>query len=100
MENTCTSGSDRTTRPIATMNRTDGSITMNFQEIHLTLVEAWRPIFAWWDGGEEPRYSDFEEHFGRFIPDELVDAKKITGVELRVNGNNSRMRCTTRLHTT
>ena len=32
--------------PIATMKRTDGSITMNFQEIHQTLVESWRPIFA------------------------------------------------------
>ena len=46
--------------PIATMKRTDGSTTMNFQEVHHTLVEAWRPIFARWDGREEPRYSDFE----------------------------------------
>ena len=69
--------------PIATMKRTDGSIKMNFQEIHETLVEAWRPIFARWDGGEEPRCSDFEERFGRFIPKELTDAKRITGVELR-----------------
>ena len=30
-----------------------------------------------------PRYSDFEERFGRFIPNELMDAKRITGVELR-----------------
>ena len=54
--------------PIATMKRTDGSITMNFPEIHQTLVEAWRPIFARWD---------------RFLPNELMDAKRITGVELR-----------------
>ena len=47
--------------PIATMERTDRSITMNFQETHQRLVESWRPIFARWDGGEEPRYSDFEE---------------------------------------
>ena len=60
--------------PIATM-RTDGSITMNFQEIHQTLVEAWRPTFARWDGKEE--------RVGRFIPNELMDAKRITGVELR-----------------
>ena len=53
---------------------------MNFQEIHQTVVEAWRPIFA---RGEEPRYSDFEERFGRFIPNEPMDAKRITGVELR-----------------
>ena len=69
--------------PIATMKRTDGSTTMNFQEIHQALVEARRPIFARWDGGEEPRYSDFEERFGRFIPNELMDAKRIIGVELR-----------------
>ena len=61
--------------PIATMKRTDGSITMNFQEIPQTLVVAWRPIFARWDRGEEPRYSDFEERFGRFIPNEPMDAK-------------------------
>ena len=69
--------------PIATMKRTDGSIPMDFQEIHQTLVEACRPIFARWDGGEEPRYSDFEERFGRFIPSEPMDAKRVTGVELR-----------------
>ena len=68
--------------PIATMKGTDGSITMNFQEIHQTLVEAWRPIFARWDGREEPRYSDFEECFGRFIPKEPMNTKKVTGVEL------------------
>ena len=45
---------------IATMKKADGSITMNFQEI-----------------------SDFEEHFGRFIPSEPMDAKRVTGVELR-----------------
>ena len=50
--------------PIATMKKADGSITMNFQEIHHTLVEAWRPIFVRWDGKEEPRYSDFEERCG------------------------------------
>ena len=103
--------------PIATMKSTDGSITMNFQQ---TLVEASRPIFARRDGGEEPRYSDFEERFGRLIPNEPMGAKRITGVELRdtvqrwsntaaagadswkrdVNGNNSRMRCATRLQPT
>ena len=36
-----------------------------------------------WNGGEEPRYSDFEERFGRLIPNELMDAKWITGVEQR-----------------
>ena len=63
--------------------QTPRSITMNFQEIHRTLVESWRPIFARWYGGEEPRYSDFEELFGRFIPNEPMDAKRITEVELR-----------------
>ena len=33
----------------------------------------WRPIFARWDGGEESRYSDFEESFGRFILNELME---------------------------
>ena len=69
--------------PIATMKRADGSITMNFQEIHQTPVDSRRPIFAKWNEGEEPRYSDFEERFGRFIPNEPMDAKRITGVELR-----------------
>ena len=32
--------------PIATKKKADGSIPMNFQEVHQTLVEAWRPIFA------------------------------------------------------
>ena len=75
--------SERYTTPIATMKRADGSITMDFQEIHQTLVESWRPIFARWNGGEEPRYSDFEERFGQFIPNEPMDAKRITKVELR-----------------
>ena len=39
--------------------------------------------FARWNGGEEPRYSDFEESFGRFIPSEPMDAKRTIGVELR-----------------
>ena len=65
------------------MKKADGSITMNFQEIHQTLVEAWRPIFARWDGKEEPRYSGFEERFGRVILSEPRDAKRVTGVELR-----------------
>ena len=69
--------------PIATMKKADGSITMNFQEIHQTLVEAWRPIYARWDGKEEPRFSDFEERSGRSIPSEPMDAKRVTGVELR-----------------
>ena len=68
--------------PIATMKGTDGSITVNFQEIHQTLVEAWRQIFARWDGRGEPRYSDFKERFGRFVPKEPMDTKKVTGVEL------------------
>ena len=80
-----------------------------------TLVEAWRPIFARWDGGEEPRYSDFEERLGRFIPNELMDAKRNCVTQSNAgrttrqleqthgrdeNGNNPRMRCATRLQTT
>ena len=64
--------------PIATVKKADGSISMNFQEIHQTLVEAWRPIFARWDGKEEPRYSDVEKRFGRIIPSEPMDAKRVT----------------------
>ena len=32
---------------------------MNFQEIHQTLTEVWRPIFARWNRKEEeePRYT-------------------------------------------
>ena len=65
------------------MKKSDGSISMNFQEIHQTLVEALKPIFARWDAKEEPHYSDVEELFGRFIPSEPMDAKRVTGVELR-----------------
>ena len=54
----------------------DGSITMNFQEIHQTLVDAWRPIFARWDGKEEPCYSESDL-------DESFREKRVTGVELR-----------------
>ena len=54
--------------PIATVKRTDGSITMNFQDVHETVAEAWRLIIARCDGREEPRYSDLEERFVRFIP--------------------------------
>ena len=38
--------------PIARMKRTNGSITMNFQEIHQTLVEAWSRFSS---GGMEER---------------------------------------------
>ena len=70
--------------PIATMRRADGCITMNFQEIHQILTEAWRPIFARWNGKkEEPRYAEFEERFGRFIPRKPMDAQMLTGAELR-----------------
>ena len=105
--------------PIATMKRADGSITMNFQEIQQTLVESWRPILARWNEGEEPRYSDFEERFGRFIPNEPMvqrgslewncvtqsnagrTTRQLEQTHGRdVNGNNSRTRCTTRLQTT
>ena len=70
-------------RMLKEMKRADESITKDFQEIHQTLVESWKPIFARWNGGEEPRYSDFEERFGQFIPNEPMDAKRITKVELR-----------------
>ena len=70
--------------PIATMKRADGCITMNFQEIHQTLIEAWKPIFARWNRKQEkPRYTEFEKQFGRFIPRKPMDAKMITGAELR-----------------
>ena len=57
---------------------------MNFQKIHQFLIEAWKPIFARWSRKqEEPRYTEFEKHFGLFIPNELMHAKMITGAELR-----------------
>ena len=50
--------------PIATMRRADGAITMNFQEIHQILTEAWKPIFARWkQKEEEPRYTELEKQF-------------------------------------
>ena len=57
---------------------------MNFQEIHQILTEAWRPIFARWNSEKkEPRFTEYEEKFGRFIPRKPMDAKILTGAELR-----------------
>ena len=69
--------------PIATMKKSDGCVTMNFQEIHQTLTEAWRPIFARWDRGAEPQYAKFKERFGQFNARQPMDVKMLAGVGRR-----------------
>ena len=69
---------DQTGLPDADCNNEENrrTITMKFQEIQRTLVEAWRPIFARWDGREKPRYSDFVERFWTIHPERADGCKE------------------------
>ena len=76
---------------VVMIQRQDGSYTANATEMHKLLLDAWLPIFRMYDHGDPPKWEEFENKFGQFIPPSVP-------CQVEVLKSNSLRRILTKMH--